>query len=167
MQFVNNIKLHVLIWLFPILYFIHDLEEILTVESFLEKQAHLIPFRVTTAQFTFAFALLWIVAFIGCYQASKQRTFLGMDGTAFFSFLVPGILLANGIGHLLQAIFFRGYVPGILTSIFIIYPYAFLTLYYLLKNGVLTMRRFLFFFVLGFILQGPIAFAALLIAKLL
>lgn len=50
-----------------------------------------------------------------------------MNPTTYLAFLVPGILLANGIGHFLQFIFFKEYVPGIITSIFILYPYSFFT----------------------------------------
>ncbi|MED4728293.1 hypothetical protein D1872_225710 [compost metagenome] len=160
-------KLNRLIWLFPPLYLIHDIEEILTVEKFLVKHSNVLPISITTLQFTFAFFLLWILTLLGCYKASKKRRFLGMEAYTFFSFLVPGIFLANGIGHLLQFILFQCYVPGIITSILVIYPYSFFTLKHLLNENLLTTRRFLLFLFLGFILQAPFAFVALLIAKLL
>lgn len=166
-QILKRTKFNKLIWLFPLLYFIHDMEEILTVESFLLTHSDRIPVQITTLEFTLAFLLLWAVAVIGCYFASKQKRFLGMEATTFFSFLVLGILLANGIGHLFQLFFFREYVPGIITSILIIYPYSFLALKYLLKEQVLTVKRFLIFLVLGFILQAPLAASALLISKVL
>lgn len=160
-------KLNTFIWLFPLLFFIHDLEEILTVEKFLVKHSHIVPIHVTRIEFSFAFILLWLIASIGCYRASRRRRFLGMEASTFFSFLVPGIFLANGIGHLLQFIFFRSYVPGIITSVLIIYPYSFVTLKYLLNENLLTIRRFLLFLYLGFILQAPFALVAIVIAKVL
>ncbi|WCN39733.1 HXXEE domain-containing protein [Aneurinibacillus uraniidurans] len=156
-----------LIFLFPILYFVHDIEEILTVEKFLANHSDMIPFRITTAQFTCAFILLWILTLFGCYQTLHQKRFLGMSAITFFSFLVPGIFLANGIGHLLQFIFFQSYVPGVVTSVLIIYPYSFFTLRYLLRKNLLTLKKFLLFLFLGFILQAPFALLALLIAKVL
>jgi hypothetical protein len=138
----------------------------LTVEKFLITHSDIFPFSVTTIEFIFAFALLWIFTSIGCYKASRNRRFMGMEPTTYVSFLVPGILLANGIGHLLQFIFFRGYVPGIITSILVIYPYSFITLKYLLNENLLTMKRFFLFLYLGFILQAPFAFLALLISKI-
>ena len=152
---------------FPPLYFIHDLEEILTIEKFLHSQSTVIPFQINTKEFTLAFLLLFIIAVVGCYFASKQKRFLGMTYTTFFSFLVPGILLANGVGHLLQFIFFKGYVPGVITSIVIIFPYSIITLHYLLKEHILTKRRFLFLFIIGFTLQAPLAGLALLTAKII
>lgn len=57
-QVANLAKIKRFIWLFPLLYFIHDLEEILTVETFLYNHSETIPFTLTTKQFTFAFLLL-------------------------------------------------------------------------------------------------------------
>jgi len=161
----HTVKLKPLILAFPILYLIHDIEEIFTVESFLQQHA-VIPFHVTTLQFTIAFLLLWALASIGCVQAVRNRQFLGMKPHTFFAFLVPGIFFANGVGHLLQFLFFRSYVPGLITAILIIYPYSLFALRQLLRNGMLTVKRFFLFFCLGFLLQGPFAAAALFLAGL-
>jgi hypothetical protein len=90
-----------------------------------------------------------------------------MEPHTFFAFLVPGIFFANGVGHLLQFLFFRSYVPGLITAILIIYPYSLFALSLLLREGILTTKKFLLFFCLGFLLQGPFAAAALFLAGLL
>jgi hypothetical protein len=154
-----------LILLFPILYFIHDIEEIITVERFLEEHSVLIPVKVTSSQFAAAFGILWVVASIGCIRAFQSKNYLGMKPVSFFSLLFPGILLANGIGHVLQFVFFLEYVPGLLTSVLIIFPYSFIALKYLLEEDLITAKKFFFQLALGFILQGPLAFAALFISK--
>ena len=107
-------KINRLICLFPIVFFIHDLEEILTVEEFLFKHSDVVPYTITTMEFAFAFLLLWITTTIGCMKALKNKRFFRMKPITFFSLLVSGIFLANGIGHILQFIFFRSYVPGII-----------------------------------------------------
>lgn len=162
----HTVKLKALILAFPILYLIHDIEEIFTVEPFLQQHT-VIPFHITTLQFTIAFLLLWVVTFIGCVQAVRNRQFLGMMPDTFFAFLVPGIFFANGIGHFLQFLVFRSYVPGIITAILIIYPYSLFALRLLLREEILTVKRFVLFFCLGFLLQGPFAAAALFLAGLL
>jgi hypothetical protein len=159
-------KLFLLIWLLPVLYLIHDTEEILTIQSFIQHHSDTIPFSISTLQFTIAFILLWIVATIGCYQAARNRSFLGMQPIPFFSFLVPGILLANGVGHLLQAMYFHSYVPGLFTAILVIFPYSIYTLKYFLDRRLLTLKKFIRFFLLGFVLQGPFAFLALFLSNL-
>jgi hypothetical protein len=90
-----------------------------------------------------------------------------MEPHTFFAFLVPGIFFANGVGHLLQFLFFRSYVPGLITAILIIYPYSLFALRLLLREGILTLQGFFLFFCLGFLLQGPFAAATLFLAELL
>ena len=160
-------KFRRLLLLFPPLYFIHDIEEILTVEKFLEENSNIIPFSVTTLEFSFAFTLLWIFASIGCYKVFLGNRFIGMKPTTFLAFLVPGILLANGIGHLLQFFFFKDYVPGIITSILILIPYSFFTAKFLISERVITQIRLLSYLILGFITQAPLAIMALYISKIL
>ncbi len=163
---ILNSKLKKLIILFPFLYLLHDIEEIITVEKFLNAHSNIIPFRVTTVEFALAFTLLWILASIGCFKAFAGRNFFRMKPTTYLSFLVPGILLANGIGHLFQFIFFKDYVPGIITTIFIIFPYSFLTVKFLITERLLTLKRFLRYLILGFVLQIPLALVAHFISKL-
>lgn len=155
-----NSKLKMLIILFPFLYLLHDLEEIMTIESFIEAKSTIIPFRVTTGEFTLAFTLLWIIASIGCIKAFAGKPFLKIKPATYLSFLVPGILLANGIGHLVQLIVFKGYVPGIITTLMIIFPYALFALKFLFSERLLTLKRFLRYFSLGFVLQAPFALIA-------
>lgn len=150
--------------LFPPLYLIHDIEEILTVEKFLEDNSNIIPFSVTTLEFSFAFTLLWLFASIGCYKAFYGNRFIGMKPTTFLAFLVPGILLANGIGHILQFFFFKDYVPGIITSSLILIPYTFFTAKFLISERVMTKIRILSYLVVGFIAQAPLALMALYIS---
>ncbi|WP_256989270.1 HXXEE domain-containing protein [Bacillus sp. EB106-08-02-XG196] len=161
-----NSKLKKLLILFPFLYLLHDLEEIITVEKFLNTYSNIIPFQVTTGEFALAFTMLWILASIGCFKAYAGRSFFRMHPTTYLAFLVPGILLANGIGHLFQWIFFKDYVPGIVTTVFIIFPYFFLTMKSLITEKLLTFKRFLSYFIVGFILQAPLALVAHFISKL-
>jgi hypothetical protein len=161
------VKFRKLLLLFPPLYLIHDIEEIITVEKFLEENSNIIPLSVTTLEFSFAFILLWILASIGCYKAFLGKRFIGMRPTTFLAFLVPGILLANGIGHFMQFIFFKDYVPGIITSILILYPYSFFTAKFLIGERLITKKRLLSYLLIGFVLQAPLAKIALYVSKLI
>ncbi|WP_442593669.1 HXXEE domain-containing protein [Neobacillus sp. D3-1R] len=155
------------IWLFPIFFLIHDIEEILTIEGFIKEHSNIIPVQINTFQFMFAFILLWIVALIGCYYSVNGKRFLGMSPLTLFYFLVPGIFLANGLGHVMQFVFFHSYVPGIMTTFMVIFPYCYFVLRYLFKGHWITIKQLLFYFWIGFVLQGPLALGAILIAKLL
>jgi hypothetical protein len=159
-------KLNRLIGLFPILYFIHDLEEIVTVERFVQEHGDAIPLSVTTLQFTIAFGILFIISSAGCYQAMKGKKFLGMSPVAFFTFLVPGLLLANGVSHIFQAIYFQSYTPGVITTVCNIFPYSFFALKALRAEKLVSWKKLSAIFLIAFVAQGPLAFAAILISKL-
>jgi hypothetical protein len=127
----------------------------------------MIPFQVTTEEFSLAFTLLWIFASIGCFQASSGRKFLGMNPSTYLSFLVPGLLLANGIGHLIQFLLIKDYVPGIISTVLILFPYSFFTVKFLITEKLLTFKRFLVYLIVGFVIQVPLALAAHYLSKLL
>lgn len=162
-----NSKLKKLILLFPFLYLLHDIEEIITIENFLLAHSNIIPIRVTAEEFTLAFILLWILASVGCFYAFAGKRFLRMAPTTYLTFLVPGVLLANGVAHVLQFIFFKGYVPGILTTIMIIFPYSLFTLKFLITERLVTLKRFISYLLAGFVIQAPLALGAHIISKLI
>jgi hypothetical protein len=160
-------KFYILVWLFPFLFLIHDIEEMITIERFIDNHSDIIPLSITTLQFTVAFCLLWVLTIIACYKISHNRPFLGMEPITLFSFIVPGIFLANGVGHVLQMIYFQSYVPGIITAVVIIFPYSLYALKQLLAKKLLSVKKFIRFVIIGFVLQAPFALLALLIGKLL
>ncbi|MEH7380914.1 HXXEE domain-containing protein [Bacillus sp. JJ1533] len=159
MGIMNRARLNFFLLLFPPLYLIHDIEEILTVEHFLIKNSTIIPFHVSKLEFAVAFSLLWIVASVGCLMAKRGKQFLGMNPVTYLSFLVPGIILANAIGHVLQFLFFKDYVPGIITSVLVLIPYSFLTARFLITEEV-TVKKLVTYFIIGFVIQGPLALLA-------
>ncbi|WP_449537726.1 HXXEE domain-containing protein [Ferdinandcohnia sp. Marseille-Q9671] len=161
----NLTHVQTLLILFPLLYLLHDIEEIVTIEQFLITQSDTIPFRVSTLGVAFSF--LWILATIGCYQTVLGKKFLGMKPTTYLSFLVPGIISANGVGHIIQFFVFREYVPGIITTIVVLLPYSFFAGKYLLHTRQITVRKLGAFFLLGFVFQVPLALAAHFLSKLI
>ncbi|OMP68735.1 hypothetical protein BTO28_01420 [Domibacillus epiphyticus] len=76
-------------------------------------------------------------------------------------------MLANGISHLFQFIFFKSYVPGVITSVFIDFPYSLFTLKHLINENLLSMRKFCFFLFIGFVLQISFVLFAHMFSKLL
>lgn len=160
-------KLVWLIGLFPFVFLVHDLEEIMTIERFLRQHSELIPYKVITMEFALAFFFLWIIVLGGCIQGVRGKTFFRMEPVTFFSLLIAGVFLANGISHILQLFFFRSYVPGVITTIFILIPYCMISIKFLMKERLMTINKLVIFLFLGFILQTPFALAAILIAKIL
>jgi hypothetical protein len=153
------------IWAAPAVFLVHDAEEILTVEPRLrahrtELPAVFQPFgTITERQFTLAVALLFVgvvdVAAHGVRQARRGRASLPF-------MLVVGALLANGLTHLGQATYFRGYTPGVVTACLLVIPYGYLLAARLLATGLVTRRNLAGAVAAGAVVQSPIAALALL-----
>ncbi|MEK3976663.1 HXXEE domain-containing protein [Psychrobacillus sp. FSL K6-1267] len=160
---MEDIKIKKLLWMFPIVFLLHDVEEILTVEKFILP----LPFQVTEEEFALAFSLLWVIVTVGCLVTAANKRFLGMALSSFLMLMVGGIFLANGIGHVLQGIFFQRYVPGLITAVILLIPFCVYSIRVLLITKMIKGKQLPLYIMLGFILQTPFAFTALLIAKYL
>ncbi|MGF9975894.1 HXXEE domain-containing protein [Viridibacillus arvi] len=154
-------KIKSLLLIFPIVFFIHDLEEIATVENFTMK----LPFSVSTEEFIIAFILLWIIVVIGCVTAANNKRFIGILPIKFFALLVAGVFLANGIGHVVQSVIFKKYVPGVITAVVILIPFCLLCIRKLILENLITPNQVGVYLLVGFLLQTPFALISLLIAK--
>lgn len=149
---------------FPILFLIHDLEEIGTIEHV--QLPIQLPFTISTLEFTIAFVFLWIIVAVGCLNAAKGRNVFGIKPLPFFSLLVAGIFLANGIGHVLQTIVFQKYVPGVVTATLLVIPYCIIAVKKLYSAKLLTIKQVVSYLLIGFVIQTPAAFLALLVGKI-
>ncbi|MFJ7954057.1 HXXEE domain-containing protein [Lysinibacillus sp. NPDC096418] len=152
-----------LILYFPVIFLIHDLEEIVTIEQV--QLPFQLPFTISAMEFTIAFVFLWIIVTVGCLFAANGRRFLWIKPLPLFSLLVAGVFLANGIGHVLQAIVFQKYVPGVITAVLVLIPYCIMAVKKLYDAKVLTVKQIAWYLIGGFLLQTPAALSALLIGK--
>ncbi|MGE7621647.1 HXXEE domain-containing protein [Viridibacillus sp. NPDC096237] len=135
------------------------MEEILTVADFTAK----LPFSVSTEEFVIAFILLWVIVLIGCVMVVTNKRFVGIQPIKFFTLLVAGVFLANGIGHVVQSIIFQRYVPGVITAMVILIPFCLFSIRRLMLENLITPKQIGGYLILGFILQTPFALTALLI----
>lgn len=168
----NIIILKVLIWGFPLIFLLHDLEEIFTFEGFIKSRltGYDLPGPIlnfvdlTTAEFLvaviFIFALTILVSYIGSRGKGNQVN--------LFIFLVGiSILLINSITHVAQALIFYSYVPGLVTAIILVLPYTIYTLNKFRLDYQLDRRHLVFLLMAGLLLQMPLVVIALTIGKLL
>ncbi|CAM3942524.1 HXXEE domain-containing protein [Cohnella lubricantis] len=141
------LPLEALIWLFPVAFVIHDLEEIITVEKWVASHANTVrsklperladrvlkQFEMTTAQF--AVAVLVVFLFVGssAYLA-YQSTSGGPLGT-IRPFLVCNLLFfIHLFTHVAQSFYFRSVTPGAVTSVLVVLPYSLLLFRSLFDN---------------------------------
>jgi len=142
-----NINLHILsvVWMFPIIFMIHDFEEILTIEKWVKQNKEYVfkkipssmqkyyysSFQMTTAQF--AQDVFWTFLVI------TAATLIAVLFSFYFLFLMClALFFVHVFTHIGQAVYLRKYTPGVITSILLVLPYSLYAYYRLLGESVIT-----------------------------
>ncbi|WP_160672252.1 HXXEE domain-containing protein [Clostridium sp. C8-1-8] len=112
--------LFTMIWLFPILFMLHDFEEILMITAWQEKNKQYIAgrpgkfipynFKGSTASIAFGVAIEFLIISILTIIAYLSNSFIGWFGL-FTAFVIHLVL------HIIMSINFKRYVPGVFTSV--------------------------------------------------
>jgi hypothetical protein len=140
-----------LIWLFPIMFVLHDFEEIIMVEKWIKKNSDVIyeklprkiadrvikQFSMSTAQFSVSVLVIFLFVSSSTYMAS-QYVHQGPFANIHFFTVCILIFFLHAFTHIGQAIFFRSITPGVITSIVIVLPYSIVLFNSLFKNQVIT-----------------------------
>lgn len=140
------LDLKTLIWLLPIIFIFHDLEEIITIESSMSANKGNYPktnfvrlalrmrgkLGSTAAQL--AVSATWILLFISFITLMTAH--FSSNGGGFLLFTaILNLFVLQAFMHIVQTIMFRGYTPGIMTSLFLLIPYCLLTYNILAEYG--------------------------------
>lgn len=138
--------LNTFIWLLPLIFIFHDLEEIITIESSMTANKGNYPntnfvkrtlrmrekLGSTAAQL--AVSATWILLFIS-FIALVTAHFSANGGGFLLFTAILNLFILQAFMHIVQTIKFRSYTPGILTSLFLLIPYCLLTYYLLALDG--------------------------------
>jgi hypothetical protein len=167
---IFNIK--IVIWLFPLAYLLHDLEEIFTVENWMHNnRAKLLELAarnkllrrfansvdLTTGQFTVAFLFLFIFVILSSYSATRYlRPGIGLD----FYLALIGVMFLHVFTHVGQTILFLNYTPGVVTAVLVMLPYTLYSYHRLFYAGLIDFRSVFLSTVIGVIGIFPLLLAA-------
>lgn len=125
--------LYAMVWLFPVIFMIHDFEEIIMIEAWKKKNEKYIKeknipysFEVSTASFSAAVLGIFILfSVLSGFSYIYESYFL-------WTAMYIGFIL-HMIFHVISSMVMRRYTPGAATSI----PFTLLCLHMLLKSGIL------------------------------
>ncbi|WHY94651.1 HXXEE domain-containing protein [Neobacillus cucumis] len=138
-----------LIWLFPVIFIFHDLEEIITIESSMNakknsfQKASFVKLTLkmreklgsTAAQL--AVSATWILLIISF--TTVMTAHFSFNGGGFLLYIaILNLFILQVIMHIVQSIFFKGYTPGIITALFLLIPYCLITYYNLFECGLIN-----------------------------
>ncbi|WP_054957341.1 HXXEE domain-containing protein [Paenibacillus dakarensis] len=124
-------SIQTLIWLFIVAFMLHDLEEIIWVETWLKKHKddviHKVPnrmkkslekmFDITSGQFAFAVLLEFIVFIPFTYLAAEHEVY-------FYFLSFNTLFFLHVFAHLGQSLYLKRYTPGVVTAVLCVLPYT-------------------------------------------
>ena len=157
------------LWLLPGSWFVHDLEEVTTIERWSAEWRHTrrndvsaIQQRLveTVASTRRRFAIA--VAFVG--SVGVGATVAGTVDPNGFGLVIYATILGgyflHAFGHLIQSFILRGYTPGLVTAIVLVIPVSLYLYWRLLAADLLDTRIATVTCVVGFLLFAPIVVGA-------
>jgi hypothetical protein len=140
MELLNDIPFRVLLWLVPVFFMLHNIEEAPSMESWSKRLPQKIHPTVSTRQFVVAVTLLTLSSFLLTYvslawlpTATGYLIILGMQVVMLVNAFVP---------HLLTTIRFRLYSPGLVTAMFITLPFSIYLFQRAFTERILTWGQF-------------------------
>ncbi|GIO31664.1 MULTISPECIES: HXXEE domain-containing protein [Paenibacillus] len=156
---MHDVTLQTLVWLFIVVFLLHDLEEIIWVEAWIKKNRNRVytkvptrirnqldkMFNITSGQFAFA-VLLEFVVFI-------PFTFMAAEHEKFFIFLSFNTLfLLHVFTHLGQTLYLRMYTPGVVSAVILVLPYTVYLGYRMIHEELVTWGEILLSIPVGLLL---------------
>lgn len=155
MPVLDSLSFDRLLWLVPIFFTLHNLEEAPFMENWSKRLPLKIHPTVTTRQFVIAVTFLslagFLVTYFGVEYLANQSGYLIVLG-------IQAILLFNAfVPHIASTIRFRMYSPGVITAVLVTLPFSFYLFRRALTDHMLTWTQF-------WILLGIAPFAMVIFA---
>ena len=157
----------------PLIYLVHDLEELATARDWVGANWHRLP-RVLvswlggdidlTHVYAVAIAIILVAMAAVAIAAASPRATRTM--LTVFTLCVM-LRLSNALLHLGQAAFTRAYVPGLVTALLLVLPYSIWLIMRLERGALVRHEAVHVLFIGGLLLQIPVIGAVLLLAALL
>ncbi|MGG1612200.1 MULTISPECIES: HXXEE domain-containing protein [Paenibacillus] len=147
---MSHISLSSLVWLFLVVFVIHDMEEIIWVGPWAKRNRQKVVAAVpaslkrsltqmldiTSGQFAVA-VLLEFIVFV-------PFTLIAAEQGRYFIFLAFNTLFfLHVFTHVAQSLYLKMYTPGVVTAILIVLPYSLLLFNRLLSEKVVTCGEIL------------------------
>ncbi|WP_230657128.1 HXXEE domain-containing protein [Psychrobacter sp. I-STPA10] len=144
----NNLILNKLIFCLPFAFIIHNTEEAMTMEAWLQSNSFLSNYHmVTTKQFSIA---VFLFSVLGLLVVFLKRYYKDEKTYYFVIAAFCGILLLNVFfPHLLATIIFKKYASGVVSAVLINLPLTLTILFLLKKTNKLTQRQIIIAIAMG------------------
>jgi hypothetical protein len=156
----------------PAIYLIHDLEELATVRAWVADNWQKLPDPVVqwlgaNADLTHLYAVGIATVFVAMAAVSVAAARASASRAVITLFALTIMMrFGNGLLHIAQAVFARGYVPGLISAIVLLLPYSVWLVMRLRRDGLIRHEAVHVLFMAGLLLQIPLIATVLLFASL-
>ncbi len=155
MPLLDALSFDRLLWLVPIFFTLHNLEEAPFMESWSKRLPLKIHPTVSTRQFVIAVTVLTLAGFIVTYLGVE---YLGNTTGDLLVLGIKAILLFNAfVPHIVSTIGLRIYSPGVVTAVVLTLPFSYYLFQRALAENILSWNQF-------WILLGIASFATVIFA---
>lgn len=152
-----------LIWLFPVVFMLHDFEELLLMESWLEVHGQdllsSLPawaesrlgsvLQESPAEFGTGVLVLFLLAAVSSALAA-------LEGILQPFLVTASAFVVHAAVHVVQAVVLRRYVPALFTSVILILPYGMFLYGKLISAGAVSGTNLALYQVVGLALIFPL-----------
>lgn len=140
MSFLNSLSFAQVLWLVPIFFTLHNLEEAPFMENWSKRLPLKIHPKVTTRQFVIAVTFLTLAGFLVTYIALEYL----QNTTGYLMVLgIQTILLFNAfIPHIASTLRFRMYSPGVITAVVFTLPFSWYLFQRAFTENILNWSQF-------------------------
>lgn len=157
----------------PAIYLIHDLEELATVRAWVADNWQSVPQPIaawlgadTDLTHLYATGIAMIFVAMAAIAVSAARPTAGRAIVTIFALTVM-MRFGNGLLHIVEAVYTRAYVPGLVTAIVLLLPYSAWLVVRLRRDALVRHEAVHALFLAGLLLQIPVIAIVLLMASLL
>ncbi|MDQ0233497.1 HXXEE domain-containing protein [Metabacillus malikii] len=155
-----------LLWLLPIVFTFHNLEELLVMEFTSFSFSKMPEFLESLYQFNtvaLAMILLTLAVTMVIYLDYRLKT----KATLYLSILCCGLLFINSLSHIGQFIVLKEYVPGFITALLLMMPFTLYVLILYVTNGFISIKRLFIILAISIVTMGPLIILFLVISRIL
>lgn len=165
MSVLDTLPFDTLLWLVPLFFMFHNLEEAILMGKWMERLPVKIRMIESKRQFIIAIVILTLISFLLTYFSLKNMAkhtghmlIFSMLTTMAFNVFFP---------HLLLTVRFRTYNPGLVTGLFLILPFSIYIFQRALNENLIVQNEFWFLLALAPLIMIAAIFSSLKLGKLL
>lgn len=148
----NDSRLNRIIFLFPIMFILHDGEEILTMANWIKtntsylygkvpEQLHFVIDSVQMTTLEIAIAVLVELIILSVVTILFVRAKHVSIWANLYTAIIT-IFFLNSFTHIFQSIVYGGYTPGVVTAVVVAFPYSLIVIRTLFRERIIVLRNF-------------------------